>query len=87
MTGNNSGRVTTQQHYEAIMQLRDEAHERELRIMDKLDDGFQSLEAKLVHRMDLQDQRIDRVASWEKVIGIVATVWPGLATVLGNIFL
>lgn len=80
----NDNRVTTKQHYEAIMDVKAEGVERERRIGSKIDKGFERLEKKLVHRIELQDARIDRVVTAEKVIGSIAVVWPGLAAVLAR---
>lgn len=65
---NNSGRVTTRQHYEAIMSLRQEGEERERRLGEKIDKGFSGLESKLGTRMDKMDERIDTFRGRSKEI-------------------
>lgn len=80
----NSGRVTTREHYNAIMELRKEGEERERRIMGAIGTGFKDLKDDVCGRMDKQDDRIDNVVNWEKIIGIIAVVWPAGATLLAS---
>jgi hypothetical protein len=42
---------------------------------------------KLDDRLGAQDKRIDQIANWEKIIAIVAMVWPALAATLGARYL
>ena len=93
MSENNSGRVTTRQFYEALVEQTKEMGKMELRIVNKINDGIaaqQELQKSVESRLTADYERIgalegdvEKLEKWDKRIGILSVIGSVIASAIG----
>jgi len=90
---NNSGRVTTREFYEALLDQNKQREQMELRIVGKIDDVitlFHNFEVKTEARLaagnekfENIDEEIKSLKKWDKIIGYGDAILAFIAAALG----
>ena len=93
MADNNSGRVTTRQFYEALIEQTKEMGKMELRIVDKINEGItvhqeyqKKVDAKLAAdhvRIGALEGDVEKLEKWDKRIGILSVIGSVIASAIG----